>query len=74
MHEYILQEETDLVNAAMGSLFKKCISNMVQLLAEETNWHTSINKNKPEFNTDIDEMMKFIGLAFFIRINFWIHY
>ena len=37
MHEYILQEETDLVNAAMGSLFKKCISNMVQLLAEETN-------------------------------------
>ena len=36
-----LQEQNDLVNATMWSLFEKCISNMVQLLAEKTNDRSS---------------------------------
>ena len=61
---HLLQKENDLVNARMWSLFEKCISNMVQLLVEETNQYAIIDKNKPEFNINIEEMMKFIGFIF----------
>ena len=60
----LLLEHLENVELTVWSSFEKVFLDIASVLVEETNRYANRDKNKPEFNVTLDEMLNFLGLIF----------
>ena len=62
----LLLEHPENIGLIVRSSFEKVFLDIAPLLVEETNRYTNRDKNKPEFNVTLNEMLDFLVLFFYL--------
>ena len=65
----LLLEHPENVGLTIWSSFEKVLLDIASLLVEETNKYANRDKNKPEFNVTLNEILNFVGLILLSRYN-----
>ena len=65
----LLMEHPENVGLTIWSSFEKVFLDIASLLIEEGNRYANRDKNKPEFNVTLNEMLNFVGLIFLSGCN-----
>ena len=65
----LLLEHSENVGLTVWSSFEEVFLDIASLLVEETNTYANRDKNKPEFNVTLNEMLNLVGLIFLFGYN-----
>ena len=67
--QVLLLEYPENVGLTLWSSFEKVLLDIASLLVEKTNRHANTDKNKPELNVTLNEMLNFVVLIFLSGYN-----